>query len=398
MTSELAGAVHEMLTNEGFGKLICAIKFADPKNRINLPRFTDGSDNVAFMGYKNADNHYWVLMTHGQTINQFEAALIRAVQREEVDHPQIIIDFKQMQKTVNCLEEPHRAFSPMLSEPQKQKNYTTYLKGTKNLWYESQTGKDFYSQNPVTRLKALMKHSPLTILFGGWGSHAGLASGPKYMSLVETEIFGLSLSGSTPQPRRGHGAYMPPVTISPDFFAEKGDASKLGYTSVPHAPQKALGAAVMSNIVMEGKLILDRLSDLWLGKDEQRQCLNMKMYLVALWLDMFWMGWKRGFDHYQGRELTPLSVDGKPPAPEFSILPETSYPKMTTALKKINASMCREFHKDMFRIVEKDGLVTKKTIYLEASPELDKDATASLRSNGSKKESKAKTKKATVSK
>jgi hypothetical protein len=389
--SNLYGLLEEFFTKGLVTELECRVDFDDPKNRTNLPIFPKSEDDKTkgreFVSWKKNNDSLYLVMSHAQAVNLFEERLLLAIQEEGLKHPQVFVNYKKMGVRRNLLEEPHRIYSAQLTEPDATNFYC--LLG-KDHFSKTPIGEALYDRNLEKRCKAILLHSPTSLLFGCYGSWSGLSSPPKHTSLVEMEIYGVALDEKV-RVRQGAGSYMPTMGLSkdtpkPEDAPKDFEWSKAGLANVPMTPEKNMGAIALKDISLTTTFFTERMSGIQVGTKEDK--VQVKIYLLALWLHMFFMRCESGFNKYRGRTLSG------PSKPENLTMSMTSTNflierhKVTQDLRKAlvpEPEMYKSLHDEMVQRLVSRKLISLTPIELTACDELDESILSRQYSASSRK-------------
>lgn len=412
--SQLHCLLHKLFLNGVNGTLNCRINFHDPENRVNLPSFsteeTKGkSGERRYIHYMKGNKLFFLLMTHAQSVNHFESALLDHTISGDTKYPNITIKFPKAERDYNLLEESHRLYAALLFDKDHGLMYDNGAMLNNSKLYEL-----LYSNKKTDRIRAALRHSPCTVLFGGYGSHMSLSKPPSMTSLVQMEINGenndesivgkkdkngsTGLSGPLPI-RCGAGSYLPPISISKTVSNNDKDGktwAEIGFAPVPLNPDKDSnqGAVALKEITYSAYLMFDRLSGIQLVQafDDKSKNLNaeVRTYLTALWLHMFWLGYEKGFSQYRGRDLVAKEVS-------FNVTVPPSYDDKKEAvidefkhhmtIDNLKPTTCKELYDLCLEPLVKKGLVSLNPECWIASDSLDKHVLQSKQSKKGKSSS-----------
>lgn len=392
MKKSASSLLRELIRQSNPGNLECRVLFNDPENRINLPAFPSkdakGKDVKDVIRWKKGVDWHYVVGTHAQVVNHFEGTWLKACEDGAVRYPKVLIHFKKANRILNLLEEPHRIFSAHLLAPNPE--YHCLLESGKS-FPESGKYKELYQHDPIKRTRAILQHSPISILFGGFAGQLKLSAPFKHTTLVEMEIDGISLDNQEGRNqitriRQGAGSFLPPVAVREEKTPNPKNAkwSEIGLNSVPlnlDNPE-CYGAIALKDIVYRGDMILDRVWDLRIGTTEENT--ELKFYMISLWLYMFHLGCRSGFNHYRGRRLDIKEMSASFKCPfNLEIAKELSE-ALGNPVK--NQETYKTLHDEALNSLTKMNLVTLSPLKLTACPLLDEEVSRSLISKKARKE------------
>jgi CRISPR-associated protein Csb1 len=116
-------------------------------------------------------------------VNRQEQALLDAYNAKLVPMPMVYIKFRSTNELYSVLQMPHRIFDAAIRD--------SNFEGRP--FIESDLARRIYSHNHSVAYKAVLEHSPATLVFGGWASQVGSSTtsrGLRHPKMVINEIIG----------------------------------------------------------------------------------------------------------------------------------------------------------------------------------------------------------------
>lgn len=373
--------LNEVLEKPQVYSLKAKKKFSDPESKINLPQYSGDKGSKAFSWFKKDDEYLWDLASQPAIFNKYEETIYIASSNGHIPYPKVEIKFNKFDENLSeFVKNPKIAEQKFLGETKdllflSHRVYDgIFLQN--GSWNDKNVKNDFmqvYNVNLVERNRAVLKYSPITLLFGGWGSHLDMGKGPKINSIVSAEIRGSSgKNGPNADAlgmRRGMGSFMTPCHLKNEG-EEKGSAEGVQMVPLNSRDSNNFGAIYLKNVNFECQIHLSRLFSLMVGDNSNDNHLVRK-YLLSLW---FYMVAYKDLSDYDFRSGCVLSSDDP-------IVFEYHNSKMDISEKEIVV-----LYKDCYSELLKKGLILRDPVCYTLSDDVMKKYIKNIYKSGNDKD------------